>query len=130
MSWDIEFDDEAGFVSGFDSGDSLFFSGNDSIQPSSFGEGFIEPEPEPEYIPSIPAQPLQQISVQNPSANFRGTQQPDSLAEENDQLRQFFTSLKEKAEQAESLNQSLKSQLENCRNWFKNAMFTGISNHK
>ena len=130
MSWDIDFDDDDAFSNGFDSTDSFFLGGSDQMQPSSFDQTFMNNDIETEPIPTIPQQPLQQISIHNPQPNIRNQPQTDNLAEENNQLRQFFTSLKEKAARAESLNQSLKTQLEDCRNWFKNAMFSGISNHK
>lgn len=50
-----------------------------------------------------------------------------NLIEENNKLREFFVSLKKKAEQVENTNQKLKGQLDECRNWFKQAMFTGIN---
>lgn len=50
-----------------------------------------------------------------------------NLVDENNKLREFFVSLKKKAEQVENTNQKLKGQLDECRNWFKQAMFTGIN---
>ncbi|OHS94758.1 hypothetical protein TRFO_10927 [Tritrichomonas foetus] len=67
----------------------------------------------------LPQQQQQFLNLQ------QGNQQ---LIEENNQLREFFLSLKAKAEQVENANQRLKGQLDECRNWFRQAMFSGISN--
>ena len=60
--------------------------------------------------------------------NSLSQQQNMNLIEENNQLRQFFYSLKQKAEQVDNQNQKLKGQLNECRNWFKTAMFSGMHN--
>ena len=129
MSWDIDFEEDTSFVTGFEDSDSLFFDPLNGSQPSSFGQTNFDAVTEMQTeTTQIAPQPLQQISLQTPSPNAQLQPPSANLAQENDQLRQFFTSLKEKAAQAESLNQSLKTQLEDCRNWFKNAMFFGFSN--
>lgn len=129
MSWDFDFDTGDSFANGFDGADAMFLAGSDSLPTASFDSSFLQPDTDFDQI--MTQQPLQQISVQSPQSTAKAQKQPQgNLAEENDQLRQFFTSLKEKAAQAESLNQSLRSQLEDCRNWFKDAMFTGIATHK
>ena len=129
MSWDFDFDADDSFTPTFDGADSIFVSGSDSLSTDPFDNSFSQSEIDLNQF--MTPQPIQQISTQNAQSTSKTVQQSQgSLAEENDQLRQFFTTLKEKAAQAESLNQSLKSQLEDCRNWFKDAMFTGITNHK
>ena len=131
MSWDFDFDDEENF-DGFDTADSIFFSGdadNDgNYDMPFFQQQDITPQYQPAAVSPQPIQtvkPMSAVPLQQTAYQSQG-----NLAEENDLLRQFFKSLKEKAARAESLNQSLKSQLEDCRNWFKDAMFTGISHHK
>lgn len=79
----------------------------------------------------------QQMQLNNPMFSPQMIQQNDNmnpnqisqqnLIEENNKLREFFISLKKKAEQVENTNQKLKGQLDECRNWFKQAMFTGIN---
>ena len=130
MSWDIDFEDADGFDNGFDTMDSFFLGETDQMQPSSFEQTFMNNDVETEPIMEVQPPPVQQMSIYNPPPSIRSQPQTDNLAEENNQLRKFFSTLKEKAQRAETLNQSLKTQLEDCRNWFKNAMFTGISNHK
>lgn len=129
MSWDFDFEDGDGsFASGFDGADAMFMAGTDSVATSTFENPFSQ---DFDFSSNITTQPLQQISLEAQTTSVKASQISQSnLQEENNQLRQFFSSLKEKAEQAESLNQSLKTQLEDCRSWFKNAMFSGIANHK
>ena len=124
-SWDFDFDQDEGFDNGLGESGSMFFSDPSFMDssfpadrnPSSVEDKMVE---EPQMMESVP-------NVRS----FTSTTVPSSnLAEENNKLKQFFSSLKEKAEQAEMINQSLKEQLEDCRNWFKSAMFSGISNHK
>ncbi len=129
MSWDLDFGTDDSFTTNFDDADSMFFAGTDSISDTSFEAPFLQPETEysqlviPQQIQQTPLQPYQNTSkISIPDQNI--------LAEENTHLKQFVTSLKEKAEQAEDLNLQLRKQLENCRNWFKDAMFSGISTHK
>ena len=120
--WDFDFDQDESFAAGFNDADSLFFSGSPTFEPSIFQNV----DQNIQQMPALNQTPIQQIPVNRQAPATGG----HDLATENDQLRQFFTSLKEKAAQAESLNQSLKSQLEDCRNWFRDAMFTGMNTHK
>lgn len=118
--WDFDFDQDESFAAGFNEPDQILFSENPVMESSVFLQ------PEAFQMNSLNVRPIQQTK---PVRNFPAPSGQD-LAQENDQLRQFFSSLKEQAERAESINQSLKSQLEDCRNWFRDAMFTGITNHK
>lgn len=118
--WDFDFDQDESFAAGFNDPDQILFSGSPIMEPSIF----VQPEVFQNQTLSV--RPIQQTK---PIRNTPVASGQD-LAQENDQLRQFFSSLKEQAERAESINQSLKSQLEDCRNWFRDAMFTGINTHK
>ncbi|EAY13729.1 hypothetical protein TVAG_372030 [Trichomonas vaginalis G3] len=119
--WDFEFDQDESFAAGFNETDNFLFSGSPTFEPS-----FFQQQPEnPFPTNNLNVRPIQQVQKSSPAPTAG-----QNLAQENDQLRLVFTTLKQKAEQAESLNQSLKSQLEDCRNWFRDAMFTGINTHK
>ena len=50
----------------------------------------------------------------------------EDLAQENCKLREYFASLKDRAEKATSENQQLKEQLGKWREGFKSAMFSGM----
>ena len=128
MSWDFDFENES--FGDFDSVDDYF----DESLGTSFALSFILQQNSSfstsNQSPMKP-QPIQQIPKTKPSqASQIHYHKQGDLAEENNQLRQFFKSLKEKADQAESLNQTLKCQLADCRNWFKDAMFTGFRHSK
>lgn len=72
--------------------------------------------------------PMYQHQMMQSNENMNGCQgSHQNLIDENNKLREFFVSLKKKAEQVENTNQKLKGQLDECRNWFKQAMFTGIN---
>lgn len=118
MSWDFDLEEEdCTFLSNSIYGDigDPFYSG-----PSSN----LEPQPSglDVYVPDSGI-------LQEPKAKI----QPNvdmTLVEENNRLKEFCLSLKAKAEQVEIVNQKLKGQLEDCRNWFKQAMFSGFTNSK
>ena len=106
MSWDFDFDADDSFTPTFDGADSIFVAGSDSLSTDPFDNSFSQSEIDLNQF--ITPQPIQQISMQNAQSASKPVQQSQgSLAEENDQLRQFFTTLKEKAAQAESLNSKI-----------------------
>ena len=142
MSWDFDFDEDSSFLSSnfgdqFDgnfgsSFDSTFFTApqNQPEQPN-IPDPTIQPIQQAQQFPQQPPMQQQFYPQMQPQPFYPQMQQTDyvesqNLMEENNQLRQFFLSLKQKAEMVENQNQKLKGQLNECRNWFRNAMFSGI----
>lgn len=120
MSWDFGYDEQDSFLQDtFSNDDGLFLSGsppNDDF----FGMMTDSISTEVQQTPTVESNAEPNIS--DPAT---------TLASENDSLKTFFFHLKEKADQVESVNTRLKTQLEECRQWFKQAMFYGATNpHK
>ena len=122
--WDLglDFDPDDSFISM----DNSNFSFEQSIDPLEslndtmyIGTETINPEPPTEiFTPIAPIIPIQQLSKS--SNNY------EDLAQENCKLREYFASLKDRAEKATSENQQLKEQLGKWREGFKSAMFSGM----
>ena len=114
MSWDFDFENDSSLISsGFNDCDNIFFQSDsfENINTSALAQEQIETKKET-FLPIITQEPSQ------------------LLLEENNQLREYVASLKNKAEQVSQVNTQLKGQLEQCRSWFKNAMFSGINTTK
>lgn len=120
MSWDFDFGEEETFTNFFEEADASFVadaSGESFFQaqhPVIVEQQIISSTP---VVDAFPAQSLQDQASQ-------------SLIDENNRLREFFNSLKEKADQVQQQNTVLKTQLNECRSWFKQAMFSGIHSGK
>jgi hypothetical protein len=114
---------------------SFQFEDDDSFLPMTFGnEGsasLFGPPEDPLEAPVFNFQ-TRPNPPERPAATYRASPaaQPDqsALLAENAQLRQTALSLDERFSQCASLNQRLKSQLEECRNTFRNAIFSGFAN--
>lgn len=121
MSWDFDFGEEETFQNFFTETDTTTFS-------FSSGDSFFQPQ---QPVVDV-EQPIIHQSLVSPPESPLQTQDQASqaLIEENNQLRDFFNSLKVKAEQVQQQNTTLKQQLNDCRTWFKQAMFSGIHNNK
>jgi hypothetical protein len=103
MAWDFDLDTDDSFFRGG------FASFSHEFEP-------ISDEPSLFTRPSIPS-----------SVRQTTDQESRGLAEENDELRRTELSLTEKFVQISSLNERLKQQLEDCRNRFRNAIFSGLN---
>jgi hypothetical protein len=132
MSWAFDFDEDDSFV------------------PGDFGEGFLdqqygegraaEPEetrsffylpPQPHIVPEAKVcSDSQGLPVSVECNKGCGSRDGRSLASENAELRQTAMTLKERFTQIASLNEHLKSQLEECQDKFKNLMFSGFTNSR
>lgn len=117
MSWDFDFGEEETFQNFFDEPDTTFMA-------APGGESFFQPQQEV-FVPQqiINTEPPAMVSPPAPPAHDQASQ---ALIDENNRLREFFDSLKVKAEQVQQQNTTLKTQLNECRSWFKQAMFSGI----
>jgi hypothetical protein len=105
MSWDLGFDD-----------DDAFF--RPSFEQPSF------------FDPSAPLF-FQSDEATQPDPISSTTREPSQiLANENAELRQTASSLRERFAQITSVNANLKSQLEECRSRFRSAIFTGFTTRK
>ena len=120
MSWDFGYDEQDSFLQdSFANDDAMFLTGSPP-RDDLFGS-LADP-----VVPELIQTPQSQQEAETPES---GAADPAmTLANENDSLKVFFFHLKEKADQVESVNTRLKSQLEECRQWFKQAMFYGASN--
>ena len=111
MAWDLDFAEDDGFV------------------PMLFGEDSFGTDFETDFSKPPPCQPsffqMSQSNRVTPPPECQGCSQ--SLVEENNELRQTALSLKEKLLQMSSLNERLKSQLEECRSNFRNVIFSGFN---
>jgi hypothetical protein len=100
MAWDFDLDDSF-FPPGF----------------GAFSGGF-------DRTPDVPS------FFESPTKPHPGKAGPDrdsrALAEENDELRRTEVSLTEKFSQISSLNERLREQLDDCRNRFRSAIFSGF----
>ena len=127
--WDVGldgYDPDDSFVSMDNSNFSTDFSFNqdsfDSYNDTSFSNTISEmnvAEPPPSQVspPLVPIIPIQQLT---------GASDCEQLAQENCKLREYFASLKDRAEKATSENEKLKAQLGKWREGFRSAMFSGM----
>jgi hypothetical protein len=106
MSWELGFDeDDAFFQTSFEQPHL-----SDSNAPFFFQPDDAAAPQDP--IPGVPSEPSR------------------NLADENAELRQTASSLRERFAQITSVNANLKSQLEECRSRFRNAIFSGFATRK
>jgi hypothetical protein len=117
MTWGLEIDQQDAFFPA--TFDDPPFAALDS-QPSFF-------DPLPDTFPAdyaVPSRP----SI-GPVAFPLGAD-GQSLVDQNAELRQTAMSLKERFAQMASLNEHLKTQLDDCRSRFRSAVFSGFSHRK
>ena len=111
--WDLDFDEADGFV------------------PMSFGDsfdsGFQDFNEQPFEAPSFFQTSQPPVPEAAPAPCPWDSQ---GLVERNNELRQTALSLKEKFTQMSTLNERLKSQLEECRSNFRSVMFSGFNNSR
>jgi hypothetical protein len=105
------------------------FAQDDSFLPMSFGSpgtfSLFGPPDEPVDAPAFNFQTP--LKIPPPSAPAVQDDRSALLAE-NAELREKAMSLKERFVQSVSLNERLKSQLDECRLAFRNAIFSGFGN--
>ena len=101
-TWDFDFTATDSFITPeFCDADPMFISGSLDIP---LDENSV-----------LPIKPLTEIN----------TSTTDS--EDDIHLNSFFSSLGQSADKLQDLQKNLKGQLDDCRNWFKSAVFTGLA---
>lgn len=124
--WDFDYDPD----------DSFITMDNNSFNTNSFDfsqdpfESITESVSLPEF-PQVTQAPVQEISTPIPEMRLiqqqvSHTTDCERLVEENNKLREYFNSLKDRADKAANENQQLKAQLGRWREGFRSAMFSGM----
>ena len=117
--WEFEALDDDSFIQmDFQDSGQLFISGSPSS--STFFDGDVQ------FGDMVENKPVP-LSMEPAAAQEQRADPSDALISENMQLKEFFFSLKTKADQLQNVNTKLKTQLEECRGWFKTQMFSSAN---
>ena len=116
--WDFDFDADESFAAGFNDTDQVSYRDPALMTASMFRNSKIFSQTQ------FSVMPVQQMPIS------KTTQDSIELSQENNRLKIYSCTLQRKVAELESRNQSLKTQLDDCRNWLRDAMFGGITNRK
>jgi hypothetical protein len=103
------------------------FDEDDSFVPMTFGSAPLSFLFEPDASEEAPPDFSFQRSPSHPGRPVVSSRDPQSLVDENNQLRQTEISMRETYAERVSQNARLKKQLEECRTRFMNALRSGIT---
>ena len=120
MTWEFDFDQSELNIPEIFTDDDQFFFGNKMAEQNltlNQQNNLSEPPKRPVVQRTLTENNIPKSPVQNKG---------NAIADENDQLRKFFITLKEKSVRVEQINRMLKEQLDECKSWFGSALNYGM----